>query len=60
MSKLWQILANACLYGFLLWLLVPFFDKETDGPGRGRLFQVIGILVIVYILILTALAYTSK
>jgi cytochrome b6 len=46
--------------GFLLWLLVPFFDKETAGRGRGRLFEIIGLVVIVYILILTALAYTSK
>jgi cytochrome b6 len=46
--------------GFLFWLLVPFFDKETAGRGRGKLFEIIGLVVIVYILILTALAYTSK
>jgi cytochrome b6 len=46
--------------GFLLWLLVPFFEKDTASQGRSKLFQVIGIVVIIYILVLTALAYTSK
>lgn len=46
--------------GFLLWFLVPFFDKETAGPGRSRLFQAIGLMVIMYILVLTVLAYTGK
>jgi len=30
MNKLWQILANAVLYGFLLWLLYGSTIKEWD------------------------------
>jgi len=42
----------------IFWLLVPFLDKKTQNGKRSPLFTAIGIIAILYILIITVLAYT--
>ncbi|HEV8268435.1 MAG TPA: cytochrome bc complex cytochrome b subunit [Thermoanaerobaculia bacterium] len=42
--------------GGLLWLLVPFIDKEP-GDKRSRIVTAAGVLIVVYIAVFTLLAY---
>jgi cytochrome b6 len=41
----------------LFWLLVPFLDRSEAGSVRSKLFTLFGGLAIVYILIMSAIAY---
>ncbi len=46
--------------GGLLLLFVPFFDREdATGPVRSRLFTIIGLLALVYVVGMTAWGYRS-
>jgi cytochrome b6 len=44
------------LAGFL-WMLVPFLDRNASRGKKSTVFSIIGILVIVYIIAMTALTY---
>jgi len=45
--------------GGLLWTLVPFWDQRSKRGERNRFISYIGIFVVVYIMILTILGWTS-
>jgi len=49
------------IFGFslagLFWLLVPFFDPESTRGRKARLFTVIGLIAVIFILFMTILGY---
>jgi quinol-cytochrome oxidoreductase complex cytochrome b subunit len=42
-----------------LWTLVPFWDRQTERGGRGRFLTYVGILVVLFILLLTIVGWFS-
>jgi cytochrome b6 len=42
---------------FLLWMLIPFWDRTKEGGRRGKLAMYVGIFAISYILIFTILGW---
>jgi cytochrome b6 len=47
------------LFGFagVLWTLVPFWDRKSSRGEKNRLINYIGLFVVMYIVILTALGW---
>lgn len=45
------------LVGVTFWILVPFLDKKSQQGLPGRRFTIIGLLLVVYIIVMTILAY---
>ena len=45
--------------GGLVWILLPFFDKKSNRGEFNRLYTVIGIAVVAYMIIFTILGYVS-
>jgi cytochrome b6 len=45
-------------YGGLFWLLVPFLDKSPH-RWRSRLFTVIGVVIVIYIVVMTIVGYLA-
>ncbi len=43
----------------LLWTLVPFWDRKSSRGERNRLINYIGLLIVIYIIILTIIGWTS-
>jgi quinol-cytochrome oxidoreductase complex cytochrome b subunit len=43
--------------GGLFWLLVPFLDRKTAQGKSSRLFTVMGILILLYIVVMTIVGY---
>lgn len=52
------------IFGFSLagvfWTLIPFFDRESTRGRRGRLFTIIGLAAVVFILFMTVLGYLME
>jgi len=48
----------AFLFGGLLWMLVPFLDRRAGREETSRAFTGIGVVVALYIAVLTILTYT--
>ncbi|MCB2205049.1 cytochrome bc complex cytochrome b subunit [bacterium] len=40
-----------------LWIFIPFFDRQSQKGQRGRLFTIIGLAVIIFILFFTILGW---
>jgi cytochrome b6 len=49
----------AFMLGGLLWLLVPFLDRRALEEKKSPLFSIAGLLVAVYIAVMTALTYLA-
>ncbi len=49
----------AFMGGALLLLLVPFLDRSAARGGEARVFTVVGVIVVAYIAVLTAIGYRS-
>jgi cytochrome b6 len=51
------------IFGFaiagIVWVLLPFFDKRSSRGVRNPLYTTIGIVIIIYIIVFTALAYLA-
>ncbi len=51
------------VFGFalagLVWILLPFFDKKSGRGEPNRLYTIIGVLVIIYIIVLTIIGYVA-
>lgn len=51
------------VFGFaiagLIWILLPFFDKKSNRGEPNRLYTIIGVFVIAYIIILTIIGYVA-
>ncbi len=45
--------------GGLMWLLVPFWDRKSSRGEQNRFITYVGIFIILYILVLTTLGWTS-
>ena len=47
------------LFGFagLLWMLVPFWDRKSSRGEKNRLINYVGLFVVMYVVILTALGW---
>ncbi len=46
--------------GGVIWLLVPFLDKKSAHGNKSHLFLYLGIFVVLFILVMTALGYLLK
>lgn len=49
----------AFLVGGLLWMLVPFFDRRAAKERHSPVFSLVGFLIVVYIVVMTALTYLA-
>jgi cytochrome b6 len=51
------------VFGFalaaLVWILLPFFDKKSNRGEPNRLYTIIGVLVVVYVIVLTIIGYVA-
>ena len=51
------------IFGFALagfiWILLPFFDRKSNRGIPNRLYTIIGIIVLAYMIILTAIGYLA-
>jgi cytochrome b6 len=47
----------AFLAGGLFWLTVPFIDRQAAREQRSRFFTAAGVVIVVYIVVMTALTY---
>ncbi|MCP2520236.1 cytochrome bc complex cytochrome b subunit [Candidatus Aminicenantes bacterium AC-335-A11] len=49
------------LFGFfiggLFWLLIPFLDKKAQKEEKSKLFFIIGLLILIYIIVMTLVTY---
>ncbi len=45
------------MIGALIWMLVPYLDRNASRERRSPLFTVFGYIVLIYIIVLTALSY---
>jgi len=45
--------------GGLLWVLVPFLDRSAENRTRSRIFTVIGLIVVLYIIAMTVYGYIA-
>jgi len=52
----WLGVFGFAIAGFV-WVLLPFFDRKSNRGEPNRLYTVIGVLVVVYIVVLTLIAY---
>jgi quinol-cytochrome oxidoreductase complex cytochrome b subunit len=43
--------------GGLLWLLVPFWDRKSSRGERNRLINYVGLIIVIYIIILTIIGW---
>lgn len=43
----------------LFWFLVPFLDRKASREEKGKLFTIIGIILILYVVVMTLIAYKS-
>ena len=50
----------AFMAGGLFWMLAPFLDRRAAREKKSPIFTWIGILVAVYILVMTVVTYTVK
>jgi len=41
----------------LLWILVPFFDRSTERGRRSKILTYVGIVVVLFIIIMTIIGY---
>jgi quinol-cytochrome oxidoreductase complex cytochrome b subunit len=48
------------MVGGLIWALIPFFDTETIKTNRAKAWQVFGIIVVAFMVVMTALGYILK
>ncbi len=48
---------TAFAIGGLFWLLVPFLDRKAARGTKSPVFTVIGLIVIVYIVVMTVVGY---
>jgi cytochrome b6 len=50
------------IFGFaiagLIWVLLPFFDKKSNRNEFNRLYTVIGLIALIYMILFTILGYT--
>ncbi|MBU1318570.1 MAG: cytochrome bc complex cytochrome b subunit [candidate division Zixibacteria bacterium] len=46
--------------GALLWMFVPFFDREGRGERLSRAFTYAGVVIVAYIIVMTVLGYTME
>jgi cytochrome b6 len=46
--------------GGIFWAFIPFFDRGTEKGRKGRLFTWIGLLVVMFILVMTILGYNLE
>jgi cytochrome b6 len=51
------------VFGFaiagFIWVLLPFFDSKSNRGNPNKLYTVIGIVVVAYMIVLTAIAYLA-
>jgi cytochrome b6 len=51
------------IFGFaiagIVWVLLPFFDKRSSRGIRNPLYTTIGVVIIIYIIVFTAIAYLA-
>jgi quinol-cytochrome oxidoreductase complex cytochrome b subunit len=51
------------IFGFALagmvWVLLPFFDKKSNRGESNKAYTVIGIIVVAYMIVLTAIGYLA-
>ncbi|HCS49409.1 MAG TPA: cytochrome bc complex cytochrome b subunit, partial [Candidatus Aminicenantes bacterium] len=47
------------LLGGLLFLLVPFLDRRAAREKKSPVFTIIGLAIVAYILVMTALTYLA-
>jgi cytochrome b6 len=45
------------MIGGLLWMLVPYLDKNSSREKRSPVFSILGLIALLYIIIMTALTY---
>lgn len=45
------------LIGGLLWMIVPYLDRQASREKKSPVFSVIGLIIVLYIIIMTALTY---
>jgi cytochrome b6 len=45
--------------GGLFWVLVPFLDREPGKDSRSRLFTAIGVVIVIYMAVMTVIAYVK-
>jgi quinol-cytochrome oxidoreductase complex cytochrome b subunit len=43
--------------GGLFWLIIPFLDRSPSNKRRGRIFTIIGLVVVLYIITMTVIGY---
>lgn len=43
----------------VLWTLTPFWDRQTERGGRGRFLTYVGIIVVLFIILLTIVGWLS-
>ncbi|HDP99655.1 MAG TPA: cytochrome bc complex cytochrome b subunit [bacterium] len=48
------------LVGVIFWIFVPFLDRKSQQGVPSKQFTIIGIIIVIYILTMTILAYTLK
>jgi len=41
----------------LLWILVPFFDRSTERGRRSKILTYVGIIVVLFIIMMTIIGY---
>jgi quinol-cytochrome oxidoreductase complex cytochrome b subunit len=51
------------IFGFavagIVWVLLPFFDRKSNRGEVNRLYTAIGVAVVVYMIVLTAIGYLA-
>ena len=47
------------IIGAVVWLFIPFLDRSNGQQKRRRIFTISGILVILYIVVMTIVGYLS-
>ncbi|HBC45602.1 MAG TPA: hypothetical protein DCZ43_01005 [candidate division Zixibacteria bacterium] len=51
------------VFGFaiagMVWVLLPFFDRKSNRGISNKLYTAIGIIVVAYMIIMTAVAYLA-
>jgi len=45
------------LIGALIWMLVPYLDRKAAKEKKSRVFSIIGLVVLIYITVMTAVTY---
>ena len=47
------------MIGGLIWMLIPYLDRKAAKEKKSRVFTLIGIVVVIYIIVMTAVTYLS-